>query len=304
LEPAERSRVVAALVAVQVFFAVHYVAAKLVLEAIPAPAWAAIRVGAAAATFLLVYLVRGPRPLGAREHAHLALLGVFGVVLNQVCFIEGLARTSPAHSALIMTTIPVLTTTFALALGRERTRRAALAGIALALGGVLVLLRVDALELRAEWVRGDLLTLANATSFSLFLVLSKGTVRKLGPATATTGFLCWGSLGTTLYGARALAAVDPLALPPRILALAAFIVVFPTVLAYFLNSWALARVDSSEVALFVYLQPILASALSVAVLGEPITPRLVLASILVFLGVLFATRDVGAGAAPRAAEPV
>lgn len=285
------------LLTVQVIFAVHYVAAKLVLAAIPAPAWAAVRVGAAAAAFLLLYFVRGARPIPASEHARLAVLGLFGVVINQICFIEGLARTTPSHSALIVTTTPVLTALFGSLLGHETPRRTALIGIALALAGVLVLLRVEALELRAEWVRGDLLTLVNSASFSLFLVLSKGTVRKLGPIAATTGVLCWGALGTTLYGGRALSQLDPAVLTPRILALAAFIVIFPTVLAYLLNSWALARVDSSQVALFIYLQPILASALSVMVLGEPLTARLAVASGLVFLGVLFATRDFGAPSA-------
>jgi drug/metabolite transporter (DMT)-like permease len=70
-------------------------------------------------------------------------------------------------------------------------------------------------------------------------------------------------------------------------------VLFPTVLAYFLNYWALARVDSSQVALFIYLQPVLASALSVIWLGEQIGPRLVISTALVFAGVLFATRDFG-----------
>jgi drug/metabolite transporter (DMT)-like permease len=287
-------------VAVQVFFAIHYVVAKLVLAVISAPAWAALRVGAGAVAFLGLYVVRGPREVSAKEHAHLALLGLFGVVVNQVCFIEGLARTTPSHSALIITTTPVLTVLFGLVLGRERPHPNALVAIGLALVGVLVLLRVERLELRAEWVRGDLLTQTNAASFALFLVLSKDVVRRLGPTAATTGLLCWGGLGTALYGGPALAHFDPRVLTPRILGLAAYIVIFPTVLAYLLNAWALARVDSSQVALFVYLQPVLASTLSVIVLGEPVTSRLVVASIFVFLGVLFASRSLGAAAVATA----
>ena len=282
-----------ALVAVQVFFAVHYVAAKVVLTVIPAPAWAALRVASAAVVFLLIYRLRGGGRIAPADHARLALLGVFGVVINQICFIEGLARTTPSHSSLICTTIPVLTVLFGVMLGRERPQPSVTLGIALALIGVLVLLRIDAFELRDEWVRGDLLTQLNSASFALFLVLSRDTVRKLGPTATTTAVLCWGSIGTTLYGARSLLALDVSSLAPRIYALAVFIVLFPTVLTYLLNSWALARVDSSEVALFIYLQPILASTLSVFILGEPLTPRLGIASIFVFLGVLFATRGFG-----------
>ena len=43
---------------------------------------------------------------------------------------------------------------------------------------------------------------------------------------------------------------------------------FPTAAAYVLQYWALARVDSSVVAFFIYLQPVLATLLSVVWLGE------------------------------------
>lgn len=288
---AGRPLVVGVLISVQVLFAVHYVAAKVLLAAVPAPAWAALRVLGAAALFLAIYVARGPRRVGWRDHRELALLALLGIVINQVCFIEGLSRTTPSHSALINTTIPVLTLLFAILLRRERPRRGGLAGIVVAMAGVLTLLRVDRLDWGAEWLAGDLLTQINAASFSLFLVLSRGTIRRVGATAATAGLLTWGALGVSLYGGRSVATLDPAVFDARILALAGYIVAFATVGTYLLNSWALARVESSEVALFIYLQPVLAAALSVLFLGERITGRLVAASLLVFLGVLLATRD-------------
>jgi len=46
----------------------------------------------------------------------LALYALFGVVINQSCFVEGLSRTTPIHSSIINTTIPVGTLTFAVLL--------------------------------------------------------------------------------------------------------------------------------------------------------------------------------------------
>jgi len=298
----DRARVVAALVLVQVLFGLHYLATKLLLASVEPDAWAALRVLTAAAIFLGVWIAHGPVPIPPRDVLRLAVFSLFGVVVNQICFIEGLARTTPAHSSLIMTTIPVATLGFAVLLGRERLRRAALGGILLSMAGVLVLLRVDDLELRSEWFVGDVLTLVNGASFALFLVISKGVVRRLGPVTATAGVLCFGSLGAAAYGGGAVARLDFGAWGPQQWLLAGGIVLFPTVLAYFLNFWALARVHSSQVALFIYLQPILASGLSVAFLGEKITPRLVVSSLLVFLGVLLATQELGSETAP-VAEP-
>jgi drug/metabolite transporter (DMT)-like permease len=295
VRPDERFRVLAALVFVQVAFAVHYVLAKMLLARIEPRAWAAARLLAAAAILLAVYVLRSRRGIRPGDLVRLAGLSVFGVVLNQICFVEGLARTTPSHSSLINTTIPVATVVFAVLLGREPLRRATAAGIFLSMAGVLVLLHVDRLEVRAEWFLGDLLTQLNAASFAFFLVISKNTIRRVGSLPATAAVLCFGSVGATLYGGPAAARIDPASLPASLWAIAAYIVAFPTVIAYFLNYWALARVESSQVALFVYLQPILASALSVAWLGEAITPRLVVSSALVFAGVLFATRDLDRG---------
>jgi drug/metabolite transporter (DMT)-like permease len=294
----ERGRVVAALLAVQILFGLHYFASKVVLEAIPAAAWAVLRILPAAAIVLAVRLAHerhrsrsGPRPrVAVRDLAALAVFALFGVVINQVCFLEGLARTTPSHSALINTTIPITTILFAIALRRERLRAARLLGILLSFAGVLILLRVDALEIRAEWFAGDLLTLVNASSFGLFLVISKNTIRRLGPTVATAGIFCFGALGIAAYGGAAAAELDFAAVPGSVWVLAALIVVFPTVLTYFLNYWALARVDSSLVALFIYLQPIIAAALSAALLAEPVTGRLLVSSLFVFAGVFVATQ--------------
>jgi len=124
----------------------------------------------------------------------------------------------------------------------------------------------------------------------MFLVLSRDLIRKLGPVTATTGVFCWGTIGAVAYGGDELARVAWSGLPLEAWLLMGYAVVFPTVLAYFLNYWALERVESSSVALLIYLQPILAAAISVVWLGEALTGRLLVSSALVFLGVLFATR--------------
>ncbi len=290
MKEGERARVLTALVAVQIFFAIHYPLTKVLLGTIPAPAWATIRLVSAAILMGALALFLDRRPLPLVDHLRLAGFALFGVVLNQICFIEGLARTTPTHSALINTTIPVLTLAFAVLLGREKLRRESALGVAFAMTGVLVLLRVDRLELRGEWFTGDLLTQLNAASFSFFLVISRRTVQRIGAVRSTAVLLGWGALGLLFYGGPEAAAVPRTAWTPALILMAAYAVVFPTIVAYFLNNWALARVDSSQVALFVYLQPILAATLSVILLGEVLTPRLGVASALVFAGVLFATR--------------
>ena len=55
---------------------------------------------------------------------------------------------------------------------------------------------------------------------------------------------------------------------------------------YFLNLWAVKRVQATRVALYIFLQPVIAAVLGVALRGEEITGRLVAATLLVFLALL------------------
>jgi drug/metabolite transporter (DMT)-like permease len=57
-----------------------------------------------------------------------------------------------------------------------------------------------------------------------------------------------------------------------------------------LNGWALARVPSSTVAVYVYLQPLIAFVVAPMVLGESLSFHAVVASLLIFAGVLVVTR--------------
>ena len=101
-----------ALILVQVFFGLHYLAAKIVLEEIPPAAWALIRVSSAALIMLLVARAWGRRlPREWPVLGRLALLSVIGVVINQLFFVEGLSRTTASHSSILITAIPIGTPT-------------------------------------------------------------------------------------------------------------------------------------------------------------------------------------------------
>lgn len=277
------------LLVVQVLFGVHYFAAKIVLAEIPPLAWAGLRVAAAALFLLpLAFLISGrravPRPA---DLARLAGLSLLGVVINQWAFVEGLSRTSITHSALINTGIPVLTLIFAVLMRQERANPGKLASIFLAMLGVLVLLRVDSMVLDRA-TRGDLITLINATSFSLFLVLSRPLLTRLDPLMATGFLFAFGSLVLLPLGAPLWLRISPSTLQPATWLWGAFIVLGATVVAYSLNYLALRRVESSVVALFILLQPLLAASADVWAMGSKWTLRLSAATFLIGAGVVCA----------------
>ncbi len=63
----------------------------------------------------------------------------------------------------------------------------------------------------------------------------------------------------------------------------AYVILGATVLTYFLNLWALKRVQASHVAAYIFLQPLLATTLAVAFRGEEISVRFVIAAVFVLI---------------------
>jgi len=281
----------AALVAVQVFFGIQYLAAKVLLQEIPPPVWALIRVVAAAVLLLLLVGFSGRRlPREPSVLWRLALFSVFGVSMNQFLFVNGLDRTTPGHAAIIMTGIPVATLAFGILLGRERWRAVKGVAVTISLAGVLLVIGPGAVEQPgASWL-GDLLVFTNGSFYAFFLVISKSTLDRLDSLSATTLLFVFGSVVLIVLAGPSLAGFDIGAVSARTWWLGLYIVLFPTVGAYLLTVWALARVESSLVALFIYLQPLIATALSVALLGERPGALTIAGAALVFLGVFVAVR--------------
>ena len=69
-----------------------------------------------------------------------------------------------------------------------------------------------------------------------------------------------------------------------------FIVLFPTVGAYYLNAWALTKVTPSTVAIYIYMQPLFAFGVAPVLLGEKWNRRTIIAAALIFAGVAVVTR--------------
>ena len=285
----DRVRVLAALTLIQIFFGVHYLAGKLVLREISPRAWVVLRiVGAAVVLLAAVRLLRRRLPRDPKDLALLAVFSIFGVAVNQICFVEGLARTTVTHSAIMNTLIPAWTLLFAVLLGRERMSTLKALSLVLAIAGVVLVIRPERASFSSATFVGDLLTMTNSLSYSFFLVISKRAMHRVDAVGATALMFVFGAVPIVLYGASALATTPFASISWAAWGWAAFIVLFPTAGAYVLISWTLARAEASLVALFVYLQPLIAAFLGIVFQGEVLTLRTAAGAALIFAGVYLA----------------
>jgi len=300
--------VIAALLTVQVLFGLQYVVLKRPLtEGMDPLEWAVVRaVVATGCLWAGVAAFRVPVPRGRRDWGALAGCAVLGMVVNQVCFVVGLSYTTSAQSALINVTIPVSALVFAWVLRTERPDPLRGIGVALAAGGVALLLSGN---LQADWRLGNLYTFVNALSFGLFLVASRTVYRRVHPFAGTAVMFLFGTgiIVALVGGAWVLGWWAPRtpwgALSPTAWAALAYAIGASTVGTYALNAFALRHADSSVVGFFIFLQPLVATSVSWALGGERLTWAFGAAAALVGVGVVLVLGWPRARTAPAAPAP-
>ena len=121
-----------ALFSVGVIYALNYFIAKgLMPDKIGPSGFIALRVVGGGLLFWGVRFLSKIEKVDRGDLLRLALCGLTGVAINQLCFFNGLSLTSPLHASLIMTINPIFVlVASALILGSSITTRKLL-GIAL-----------------------------------------------------------------------------------------------------------------------------------------------------------------------------
>lgn len=280
-----------ALIAVQLMFGSWPIFGKIALRAFSTAALVGFRVAGAAIAFLILQSATGRVMITHKsDYARFALYSLLGVVLNQLLFVKGLEMTTVVNATLLSTTIPIFALLVSIILGFDRLTYTKVLGVVLAAAGVVYLIDPARADFSGSTTIGNLLIIANSICYAAYIAISKDMVKRYGALTVITWMFVFGSVITTPLGFY-FSTGPGLESPTNSVWLAVlYIILIPTVGAYYLNAWALARVEPSTVAVYIYLQPLIAAALAPLILGERWNPRTWVAMILIFAGVVVVTR--------------
>jgi len=247
----------------------------------------------------IVTLGRLPRPRTARQWGLLALSGLASFAVWPMLLSLGLGATTANHAALIMAMIPVFTGLFAAAVDRRLPAAGWWLGVLIAGIGTVLLVSYrsgGALFDESASLGGDLIVLSGVAVCALGYVVGG----KLSPVLGTPSTTFW-SL-----------AIATLALAPTFAALAgrtewaavgaggwlgiAYLTLVSSITGYALWFWALGHGGIARIGSLQFAQPVLTLLFAVPILGEALTPPLVLSGAVILVGVAVAQH----GAAPPA----
>jgi len=279
----------AALATVAVLFSANYIISKLSMQAFAPLVFAYLRVLGSA--IILNTVVHDHGPIARDDSWRLAGYSILAVVLNQSLFLGGLSLTTAHVAAILITTIPAFALAAAMVIGYERATLPKVGGIALAAAGALLVVAREGFEGASRSLLGDLMIISNSLCYALYLVLSKPIMVRLSARRVIARMFAIATVLMLPISAWSIAHQDWRHIPLRAWIGLALVIIGPTVAAYVLNAWALANAESSVVATYSYLQPVITIFLAAIFLGESIRPVAIVATAMIIGGIYLAGRS-------------
>ena len=290
-----------ALIGVQVFFGTGPVIGKIVLKQIPPVGLVGFRVGITALILIAIQAARRRFWLDNNsDYWKLAVLSLFGVTLNQLFFVGGLSLTTASNTALLAATIPVFALATGAIAGIEKIRAIKVIGILLAGAGVVLIVDPRKASFTSATTLGDLMIIVNSLCYGIYVATSKTVVQRNGAFRSMMWVFIFAAMICVPFGAYSMSTVDVSSVEPFIWPLVVYTAIGVTVAPYLLTAWAIARVNPSTVAVFIYLYPLIAFVLAVFFLGERIDLKFLGATALIFTGVYLVLKRRSPSALPAA----
>ena len=254
---------------------------------------AAYRLCLASLVIVPVALVRSGRELRSlsRRDVGLALLSGAFLALHFGLWMASLSYTTVATSVVLVTANPVFVSIASYLLFRERLGRQTAAGILVCLAGA-VLIGYGNWQLGPQPLLGGVLALLGALAVAGYLLIGRRLRRGMGILSYAA--LTYSSAAVLLLLA-ALAFGHPLfGYSPNTYLMLVLLAAVPQVLGHTSLNWSLRFVSATLVTVAVLGEPVLATALAVAVLDEVPTWSEVVGGILILGGIFWAFRGSGA----------
>lgn len=259
---------------------------KIMLAALPPFTVVLGRVGLSAVILNLWLLLRRDyMPASARTWSAFLVMGLLNNVVPFTLIVIGETRISVGLASILNATTPMFTVLVAHWLtANEKLSPGKLAGVAIGLAGVAVLIGPDVLSgIGNEDLAGEIACLSAALSYAFAGIYGR-RFKELKPIKVATGQIT----GSSLVLLPLVVFIDrPWTLPmpgPAVWGAMIGIAVLCTVLAYILYFRILAAAGATNVLLVTFLVPVSAMLLGWLVLGESITPRAVGGMAIIGLG--------------------
>ena len=247
-----------------------------------------LRVLGATIIFWTISLFFKTKPIEKKDRLTILKCGLFGMSINIAAFIAGLDYSTPVNSSILIIISPIFVVILSFFIFKNKINFIKILGIILGfIGAMILILTADSnSSIGRNIPLGNFLFIVNSISYAYYLIIVKPMAEKYDLITLFKWLFLIGLIFNFPLGINQFLDVDWASLPlwEAVLPMV-FVVVGTTCMTYFLNGYALSKITSTEVAVFMYLQPIIGILFAIFTKSDTITLIMFIASALIFTGV-------------------
>ena len=275
-----------------VIWGVNFPIIKVALEQVPPLGFNALRFPMASLSIGALLLLAGKMGLPDRKDAlRVIALGILGNVGYQYFFIMGVAGTTAGNASVILATVPAWTAILSTAVGHEKLPGKVWLGVAGAMVGMLLVVTGgQGLAFSFATLRGDLLMVGAALTWTVYTVGAKTMIGRYGAMRVTAWTLWVGTLGIVPMGLPSLRTVDLGDLTFGAWIAVIYAGVFAISIAYALWNRGVNRIGNSRTAIYQNAVPVVAIVTAWITLGERPGPLQSTGALLILSSVSLARR--------------
>ena len=229
-----------------------------------------------------------------KDYLKILAAAFLGYFVTQLTFLVAIPDVTPMHCSIISSMSPIYTMFIAAVVLKEPLSWKKAGGVVLSLCGILFLIFNNASGTSGaseSKLSGIFLMFLNSLSFSLYLGIFKPVIAKYSVVTFMKWIFLFSALMSLPLSLREVASLEWTRIPATQMWELGFLIVFATFVSYFLIPFGQKRIRPTLVSMYSYIQPIIATIISIILCMDILTWQKLIAALMVFAGVFIVSRS-------------
>ena len=246
------------------------------------------RAAGATLLFWVLSLFMPKEKVPLKDMLQIFVASMLGLFLTQWSFLKAITMTTSIDLSITNTCTPIMTMFVAAIFLKEPITGKKIGGVLVSLLGVLILIfNSVGLGSGASETKplGIVLTIANALTFALYLGIFRPLISRYNVVTFMKWMFLFTMLVTVPFNIKSLSHIPFGQIDSLVLWQVGYVVFFATFVAYFLIPIGQKRLRPTLVSMYNYVQPIIATIISIIIGLDHFTWKKGIAMVLVFTGV-------------------
>ena len=248
----------------------------------------------AGALFWILSIFMPAEKVDRKDYIKIFAASFLGYFMTQITFLIAIPDVTPMDCSIISAMSPIYTMFIAAIVLKEPITLKKAGGVAVSLFGIIFLIMNSVTSsggIAESKMSGIFLMILNSLSFSLYFGIFKPLISRYSVVTFMKWIFLFSFLMSVPMSGKEIITLSWTSIPSAQLWELGYLIVFATFISYFLIPVGQKMIRPTLVSMYSYIQPIIATAISICIGMDSLTWQKILAAAMVFGGVIIVSRS-------------